>query len=217
MSDNDFQARLQRIEGNRGTPLAGSLQPEPTGRRPPNLALMVVSVLVIWIGAGLVRFANENYDELKADGGVGLSLGIGIGAIAIVIWGIVLFVRSIRPRPAASIDQTSLTDEMRTTKNRLAMIGIVLGIASAICMYMAGTALRVGTPTAEAFGNHMMLAAALLAVVATLIALVTRISPGFGFFRVVLSYVTGFILVLGIVRVVQFDLRSLPSFMALLE
>lgn len=217
MSDNDFQDRLQRIGGNRGTPLSPALQPARIGRRPPNLALMVVAVLVVWIGAGLIRFANENYDKLKADGGVGLSLGIGIGSIAIVIWGIVLFVRSIRPRPIASVDHASLSEDMRTTKNRLALIGIVLGIASAICMYMAGTAFRVATPTAQAFGNNIMFAAGLLMAVATMIALVTRIAPGFGFFRVVLSYITGFILVLGIVRVVQFDLRTLPSFMALLE
>jgi hypothetical protein len=217
MSDNDFQDRLQRIAGNRGTSLSPASQPERTFRRAPNLALMVVFVLVIWIGAGLVRFANENYDKLKADGGVGLSVGIGIGAIAIVIWGIVLFVRSIRPRPAASIDQTSLPDDMRTTKNRLAILGVVLGIASAIFMFMASAALRVETASARSFGEHMLLAAVLLMAVATMIALVTRITPGFGFFRVVLSYLTGFILVLGIVRVVQFDLLSWPSFMALLE
>lgn|GEM_PF-5808655 len=193
------------------------MQPERTGRRTPNLALTVVAVLVIWIGAGLVRFANENYDKLKADGGVGLSLGIGIGAIAIVIWGIVLFVRSIRPRPAASIDHSSLPDEMRTKKNRLAILGVVLGITSAICMFMASAALRVETTSAQSFGDHMLLASVLLMAVATLIALVTRITPGFGFFRVVLSYLTGFILVFGIVRAVQFDLHSWPSFMALLE
>jgi hypothetical protein len=218
MSNDDFQDRLRRLADNpRHSAQHEHSGPEQAGGRRLNLPMMIAGVVAIYFGGIWARFANESYDQLRADGGMGLALFVGIGALGTVLFGVVLFLRSFLSRPASLIDQATQYQKARTTRSVLSLIGLSSGVATAVSMLFMFTAQRFDTEAAQSVVGTSSLVAILLLSLTTMIALVTRFTPGYGFFRVILSFVAGWVLTLGIIRVLRVDLSSWPWFTALVQ
>lgn len=216
MANDDFQQRLQRIAQNSGhRPSSGRTGAVSEPARGPNLVLMVVAVLVTLSGSGLIRFANENYEKLRADGGVGLSLAVGLGGIAIFILGIVLFWRSLRKRPAQALPVA----ESPSGRSRLGpvLFGLALGIAACFSMFMAAAARLVNPATDNVVSALALLAALALTLLALLIGIIGLFRRGSAMRRVPLYYLAGAILTFAAFRLFYIDLRSWPLFMALMQ
>lgn len=187
-----------------------------TGRG-PNIVLMIFAVFVILLGGGLIRFANENYEKLRADGGVGLSLGVGLGAIAIFILGTVLFWRSLRKRPAQEL---YVAEPLAPTgKSRLGpvLFGLTLGVTAFFSLFMAAAARLVNPATDNLVSGLALLAALALTLLALLIGIFGLFRRGSALRRVPLYYVAGAILTYAVFRLFSIDLRNSSWFMALMQ
>ncbi len=218
MPNDEFQERLRRLAENpRHSAQPEHSGPAQAGGRRLNLPMMIAGVLVIYFGGIWARFANESYDQLRADGGVGLALVVGIGALGTLLFGVVLSLRSFLYRPASLIDQATQYQKARTTRSILSLIGLSSGVATAVSMLFMASAQRFDTEAAQSVVATSSLVGILLLSLTTMIALITRITPGYGFFRVFLSFVAGWVLTLGIIRVLRVDLSSWPWFMALVQ
>ena len=217
MPDQDFQDRLQRIAQNKPTGPAQTERAPSANSGGPNLSKMVVAVIVIFIGAGLARFANENYEELKADGGMGLALGIGLGAIATLICGMVLFWRSVRRRP----EQVSHTPRPQQTsgaaQRRSSLIGFFLGVIACVSLFMADAARIVNPDTGNIFSSLALLTVLALTFLAMLIGIVGRFLRGRSLHRVPLYFLAGGILTYAAFRLLRINLLDSPGFVALVQ
>jgi hypothetical protein len=185
--------------------------------RGPNLVLMIVAVLVIFLGSGLMRFANENYERLRADGGTELTLAFGIAAFATISYGVVLFWRSLRKRPA---QLSHLSEPLPPSgKSRLGpvLFGLALGIAACFSMFMASAARLVNPATDNIVSGLTLLAALTLTLLALLIGMVGLFRRGSALRRVPLYYVAGAILTYAAFRLFYIDLRNSPWFTGLMQ
>lgn len=217
MPDNDFQDRLQRIGARQGTGPSALDQGAPTGTRGPNFVLMVVAVLVIFVGAGLVRFANENYETLRADGGVGLAISVGLASIAMVIFGIVLFWRSIRTRREPPPQMARPYQASAASRSRSSLFGFALGILACVAMFMAAAARLVNPDTNNVFSGLALLTALAFTLLIVLIGIVGLFLRGRSLHRVPLYFVAGAILTYGVFWVFYIDLTKWPGFVALVQ
>lgn len=218
MANDDFQQRLQRIAQNSGhRPSSGRTGAVSEPARGPNLVLMVVAVLVILSGSGVIRFANENYEKLRADGGVGLSLAVGLGGIAIFILGIVLFWRSLRKRPAQEVYLAEPLAPSGKSRVGPVLFGLALGVTAFFSLVMAGTARLVNPATDNVVSGLALLAALALTLLAFLIGIIGLFRRGSTLRRVPLYYIAGAILTFAAFRLFHIDLRSWPLFMALMQ
>ena len=55
---------------------------------------MLRSIIAITLGAGLAKYGNQNYEALKADGGILLPTVCLLGAMFFLIYGLRYFVRA---------------------------------------------------------------------------------------------------------------------------
>jgi hypothetical protein len=217
MSNDDFQERLQRItdsSGYRPAPRTAGAASTPRG---PNLVLMVVSVLVILSGSGLMRFANENYDKLRADGGVGLAIGIGLGAFALLIVGIVLFWRSLRKGPALASNVADPLPSSGRSRLWAVLFGLFLGGAASFSMFLAAAARLANSDPGNVVSGLALLSALAVTVLALLIGAVGLFRRGSVLRRAPLYYVAGAILTYAAFRLFYIDLRNWSWFMALMQ
>jgi hypothetical protein len=178
---------------------------------------MVVAVLVILSGGGLIRFANENYERLRADGGVGLSLAVGLGAIAIFILGIVLFWRSLRKRPAQEVHVAGPLAPPGKSRLGPVLFGLALGIAACFSLFLAGAARLVNPTTDNQVSGLALLAVLALTLSALLIGIVGLFRRGSALRRVPLYYLAGAILTYAAFRLFYIDLRDWSLFTALMQ
>jgi hypothetical protein len=217
MPDQDFQDRLDRIAQNQSTGPAQTGRVASANSGGPNLSKMVVAVIVIFIGAGLARFANENYEALKADGGVGLALGIGLGAIATLISGMMLFWRSVRSRPA----QVALTPRPQQASGaarlRSSLFGLTLGTVACLSLFMAGAARIVNPDTGNIFSGLALLTMLVLTFLAMLIGFVGLFLRGRSLHRVPLYFLAGVILTVTTFRLLRINLLDWPAFIAIAQ
>ena len=188
-----------------------------TGTRGPNLVLLVVAVLIIFFGAGLVRFANENYETLRADGGVGLAIGVGLASIATVIVGVVLFWRSIRTRREPPPQMARPYQASATARSWSSLFGFALGIVACVAMFMAAAARLVNPDTNNVFSGLALLTALAFTLLTVLIGIVGLFMRGRSLHRVPLYFVAGAILTFGVFRVFYIDLTKWPGFVALVQ
>ena len=205
----------------RSASAAPSAAPAPivasaTGRG-PNLVLMVVAVLVIFIGSGVMRFANENYERLRADGGTELTLAFGIAAFATIIYGVVLFWRSFRRRPAQLSHRSEPLPPPAKSRLGPVLFGLALGIAACFSMFMASAARLVNPATDNLVSGLALLAALALTVLALLIGIIGLFLRGSALRRVPLYYLAGAILTYAAFRFFYIDLRNWPWFTALMQ
>jgi hypothetical protein len=218
MSNGDFQERLQRIaqnSGHRPSPGPAGAVPEPS--RGPNLFLMVVAVFVILLGSGLIRFANENYEKLRADGGVGLSLAVGLGAFATILFGLVLFWRSLRkrPSPASQLSEPPLVSG-KARLGRL-LFGLVLGVIACFSLFMTSAARLLNPATDNTVSAIAFLAAVSLTLLAFVIGIIGLFRRGSALRRVPLYYLAGAILTYAAFRLFYIDLRNWPWVASLVQ
>lgn len=215
MSNDDFRERLQRIAQTSGQrPQSSRTRAVSEPARGPNIVLMIVGVLVILFGSGMIRFANENYEALRADGGVGLSLAVGLGAFATFILGVVLFWRSLRKRPAQPSEPLPSSAKSRPLP---ALLGFALGVAACFIMFMAAAA-RLVNPAMDNMVSGLALFAALaLTLLALLIGIVGLFRRGSALRRIPLYYLAGSILTYATFRFFYIDLRNWPWFTTLVQ
>lgn len=55
---------------------------------------MFQSVMAIMVGGVLAKFGNQNYEAMKADGGILLPVACLLGSIVLLIFGVRCFVRA---------------------------------------------------------------------------------------------------------------------------
>jgi hypothetical protein len=216
MSNDDFQERLQRITRNSSqSPAPGRAGAVSEPARGPNLVLMVVAVFVILLGSGLIRFANESYETLRADGGVGLSLAVGLGAFATIIFGIVLFWRSFRKRPAQVSYVSEPLPAAGGARRGPLLFGLALGFIACFSMFMTSAARLLNPATDNVVSAFAFLGALTVTFVALLIGIIGLFRRGSALRRVPLYYLAGAILTYATFRFFYIDLRSWPWFASL--
>lgn len=218
MSNEDFQERLQRLAQNSShRPMSDHAGPVPEPTRGPNLVLMVVAVFVILLGSGLIRFANENYESLRADGGVGLSLSVGLGAFATLIFGVALFWRSVRRKPAQVPYRSEQPSASGKARLGPLLFGLALGVAACFSMFTAAAARLINPATDNFVSGLALLAALALTGLAVLIGIVGLFRRGSALRRVPLYYLAGAIFMFAAFRLLYIDLRNWPWFTSLVQ
>jgi hypothetical protein len=217
MPDQDFQDRLQRIAQNQPNGPAQTGRYSAANGGGPSLSKMVVAVIVIFAGAGLARFANENYEGLKADGGVGLALGIGLGAVATLIVGMVLFWRSVRNRTAQASLPARPQRASGAAQRRSSLFGVTLGIVACLSLFMAGAARIVNPDTGNVFSGLALLAVLVSTLLALLIGFVGLFLRGRSLHSVPLYFLAGGILTFAAFRLLRINLLEWPGFVAFVQ
>ena len=178
---------------------------------------MIVAVFVILFGSGLMRFANENHERLLADGGAELTSAFWIAVYTTMIYGSVLFWRSLRRRP---VQVARLSEPLPVSgKSRLGpvLFGLALGVTACFSMFMASAA-RLLNPALDNLVTGLALLAALaLTLLALVIGIFGLFRRGSALRRVPLYYVAGAILTYAVFRLFSIDLRNWSWFTDLMQ
>jgi hypothetical protein len=194
LPDNDFHSRLQRIGAKQGTGPSVANGSARKGNWAPNLVRMIIAVLVILTGSGIVRFANENYETLRADGGVELAVGVGLASFATIILGVVLFWRSVQTRLEPQPQMARPYHASAGSRGWSSFIGFALGVFACVAMFAAAAARLVNPDTGNVFSGLALLAALSITVMALLIGIVGLFLRGRSLHRVPLYFLAGGIL-----------------------
>jgi hypothetical protein len=185
--------------------------------RGPNLVLMIFAVFVILLGGGLIRFTNENYERLRADGGTELTLAFGMAAFATILFGVVLFWQSLRKRPAAVTHQSEPIPASGKARLGPLLFGLALGAAACFSMFMTSAARLLNPATDNVVSAFAFLAAVSLTLLALLIGIAGLFRRGSTLRRVPLYYLAGAILTYAAFRLFYIDLRNWPWFASLVQ
>lgn len=187
-----------------------------TGRG-PNFVLMISAVFVILLGGGLIRFTNENYERLRADGGTELTLALGIAALATILLGIIWLWRSLQKRPAPMPRLSEAAPVSRTAGRGPLVFGLALGVLACFSMFMTSAARLLNPATDNIVSAFTFLAAAAVSLLAFLIGIIGLFRRGSALRRVPLYYIAGAILTYAAFRLFYIDLRNWPWFAALVQ
>lgn len=187
-----------------------------TGRG-PNIVLMIFAVFVILLGGGLIRFTNENYERLRADGGTELTLAFGIAAFATILLGIVWFWRSLQKRPAPMPRLSEPAPVSQTAGRGPLVFGLALGVIACFSMFMTSAARLLNPAMDNIVSAFAFLAAVSLTLLAFLIGIIGLFRRGSALRRVPLYYLAGAILTYAAFRLFYIDLRTWPWFVSLVH
>jgi hypothetical protein len=189
----------------------------PATGRGPNLVLMFFAVCLILLGSGLVRFTNENYERLRADGGTELILAFGIAAFATILLGIVWFWRSLRKRPAPVSHLSEPLPASGKAGRGPLLFGLALGVVACFSMFMTSAARLLNPATDNVVSAFAFLAALALTLLAFLIGIIGLFRRGSALRRVPLYYLAGAVLAYAAFRLLDIDLRTWPWFVSLVQ
>jgi hypothetical protein len=187
-----------------------------TGRG-PNIVLMIFAVFAILLGGGLIRFTNENYERLRADGGTQLTLAFGIAAVATILLGIVWFWRSLQNRPAPMPRLSEPAPVSRAAGRGPLLFGLALGVIACFSIFMTSAARLLNPATDNIVSAFAFLAAVSLTLLAFLIGIIGLFRRGSTLRRVPLYYLAGAILTYAAFRLFYIDLRTWPWFVSLVQ
>jgi hypothetical protein len=193
-------------------PIAG-----PATGRGPNLVLMFFAVCLILLGSGLVRFTNENYERLRADGGTQLTFAFGIAAVATILLGIVWFWRSLQKRPATVPQRSEPVPPSGATRRGPLLFGLAVGVATCFLMFMTSAARLLNPATDNVVSALTLLSAIALTLLVLLVGIIGLFRRGSTLRRVPLYYLAGAILTYAAFRLFYIDLRTWPWFVSLVQ
>ena len=96
MSDPGFQNRLRRNGAN-------SPRPKPTidpararklrRQEGGGIFRATMGVVMIVVGSQLIKHTNQNYEAVKAAGGVGTAAGLGLVGLIVMLIGVIMAIR----------------------------------------------------------------------------------------------------------------------------
>ena len=175
------------------------------------------------LGVKSVRYANENYEALRDESGIGVVVGFGLGGMLVAFVGIILMMRGIRgnvPETAAQGPADVVPPKRQASRKAQAIssvLGFTLGMAALFTMAMSATASRMETEPAQNF----MIGASVLVLLVTLLVLLVGIVGlflrGYSLGRVPVYYVFGVILTFAVVRIMHVDMLDWPQLAASLQ
>ena len=175
------------------------------------------------LGVKSVRYANENYEALRDESGIGVVVGFGLGGMLVAFVGIILMMRGIRgnvPETAAQGPADVVPPKRQASRKAQAIssvLGFTLGMAALFTMAMSATASRMETEPAQNF----MIGASVLVLLVTLLVLLVGIVGlflrGYSLGRVPVYYVFGVVLTFAVVRIMRVDMLDWPQLAASLQ
>ena len=179
------------------------------------------------LGVKSVRYANENYEALRDESGIGVVVGFGLGGMLVAFVGIILMMRGIRGNVPETAVQTApqgpadvvppKRQASRKAQAISSVLGFTLGMAALFTMAMSATASRMETEPAQNF----MIGASVLVLLVTLLVLLVGIVGlflrGYSLGRVPVYYVFGVVLTFAVVRIMRVDMLDWPQLAASLQ
>ena len=230
MSHADFQDRLQRIS-------ASSPQQQSTVQSVPNTAqsriqklnhgLFAAGATIIAIGFQAVKYANEHYEAIRDESGLGIAIGIGLASIAVVVIGGIVAVRALPKKRGefttadASQYSANLAKPVRkaSTGARVfcSLLGFAFGVSACFYMFAAAAARFVDTVAAQHLAIGSQLIALFLAFVSLLFGLVSLFIRGYSLGRVPVYFLFGVLLTFATIRIARINFLEWPEFMAVLQ
>jgi hypothetical protein len=224
MSNADFHSRLQRI-GADAAIAQPTMQSAPTGSGPAKtkmkVGLFALGSLVGVIGMQAIKYANTNYDAIKAASGAGSAAGLGLGAIATLLVGLFIMLRAVRSKSDDALASPEVSEPKRAASGLArfvsALLGLGLGTIACLFMFMVAAARQIDTEAAQHFSAGGFLIAIILAALALLIGIIGIFLRGYALGRVPIYFVSATILTYAAVGALQIDFLGHPSFTAGLQ
>lgn len=171
-----------------------------------NIGRMVVACLVLGISLQVIKFANRNYEAVKAEHGLPAALGLGIGSFALLILAVILMFRAVRPvdrAGAGAYAASAPVPPVQTSAGARAffsLLGLSLGALACFFMFVGNAAFQlsvvgqISVETSRAMATGCSVAAGLLLALALLIGFVGLFVRGLPLKRVPLLYPLGAVL-----------------------
>ena len=173
------------------------------------------------IGMQAIKYANTNYDAIKADSGAGAAVGLGLGAIAALLIGVVIMLRALRSKSGDTQETPEIAEPKRAASGLAravcSLLGLGLGTTACLFMFMVAAARQIDTEAAQHFSAGGFLIAIILAALALLIGLFGLFVRGYALGRVPIYFISAAVLTYAAVGVLQIDFLELPGFVAGLQ
>lgn len=202
MSNSEFQMRLERINAKSQMQLPHDPSPQQKARsdkRKPDYLRIFIGGLFVAFGQQGAKFANENYDAIKNDFGIGLAIALGIAALAGLIVGSILAFRGFFPkhlRKEASLAQKA--QDSKRAKSVCSLLGLAFGTTASLSMFVYTAARSTGS--AESIAINSLSFAFSLLLISLLLGISGLFRRGSSLRRVPFFFLLGGALTLVIVR-----------------
>jgi hypothetical protein len=228
VSDSDFEERLSRIRANAGqshsSPASGEV------KRTGFLKGIILAAVTVTAGSQLIKATNANYDMIRDQYGILAAMGLALASIALVVLGVVLFIRAIWPARETSAYTSSARYQAGEARPQVqtsagarlffSVFGLGLGALAAFIMFVGNApsapqfADLYDKETANiAFGVSFMIACALM-FLATLVSFVGFFVRRLPLLRVLVFFILGAMLLFTGFNALHIHPANWPSFMA---
>ncbi len=224
MSNSDFEDRLSRIKsagGQHSTVPSGG--PEKTSF----LRGIILGAVAVTAGAQLIKVANTNYDSIRDQYGIPAAAGLGLGSIALMVLGVVLFIRAVLPSRGVANGQSSFSHASRAQVQTSAgarlffsLFGLSLGGLACLFMYVGNAGRQLGVTgqvdaeTARAMATGSAVAAILLVALGFLIGFVGLFVRRLPLRRVPVFLILGAMALYTTFQTLRIHPTNWPTFMA---
>lgn len=228
MSNSDFEDRLSRIKANGGQQTSAATA--NSGKNRSFLSGIILGAVTVTAGAQLIKVTNANYDSIRDQYGIPAAVGLGLGSLALVVLGIVIFIRALFSRRSAAAGQSALPyaasgprPQAQTSAGArlfFSLLGLGLGGLAALFMYIGNAAFQlsvagqISVETSRAMATGSSIAAGFLGVLALLIGFIGLFIRGLPMKRVPVYFLLGAVLLFATFQTLGIHPANWPTFMA---
>ncbi len=222
MSNNDFQARLQRIGGNpHNSPVTqGTDHTKALRTHKPSYGRVGLGGAIMMLGVQVVKYANQNYEEIRDGSGIAMAAAIGIAGFAVTLIGIIWIFSAVSQRMVAdrgAVAKTATRRPSTTARVLFSLLGFTFGGIASFYMFLAAAARFVETETAQRFSNGGLIIAMSLALLSLLFGFVGLFLRGRALGRVPIYFFLGGAITYAAFRILRINVLEWPEFVAVLQ
>ncbi len=218
MANANFQDRVQRIQANAAVQASTRAKSARGANGSNRLISLTISAVLTVTGGKALQYANENYEQLRDSGEMGVVLGFGVGGLILTLTGISMLFRALTGPKARKT--RAVQDERKPSEAArllFALIGFVTGAISCLYVGMASAASDFNTEAAGQFAEDGIRVATILLIVSLIFGLFSLFLRGRGLGRVPVYYFVGVAAVYAAFYFLEINLLEWDAFAAKLQ